>query len=78
MSVDDMFCYSVATVVQNADISDFEEKEIRCLAVENPLLIKEMSNWHGKLKRKTPEQNDLGMDKNRAMYIFRSGEWRSI
>lgn len=78
MSLWDIQAISVGYVVSTAIVDDFGEEEIRCLNPRNPLPIKKLNNWDGILEPKEPIQGDIGMNKNREIFHFRNGIWKSI
>jgi hypothetical protein len=69
----DEFSFSVYITMlrQNADISDFEENEIRVLSPR----LNDDGKWSGFLNQKPPRQLDLGIDSDRNLYWYHNNEW---
>lgn len=78
MDVSTAFYTCWGVMVLKADVSDFEDGEIRCISPLNPPIITEVETWDGILKVKQPVQMDLGMNKNREVFCFVNDKWEPI
>ncbi len=78
MSVSDYFVMCNVLVVSLADVSDFEENEIRTLAQKNPTTLETIGEWDGILEKREPRERDLGMNKERKVFCFVNNKWKAI
>ena len=75
----DLFCYMAGIATELADVSNFEEGEIRCLNTKNPPTPDNIKNWDGILEPKKPEHADIGINKEREIFWYSSdGKWINI
>lgn len=74
----DIWTYAVAMYSMLADVSNLKEGEIVGLNPKNPVAMKDIEQWDKVLEPKEPEQNDLGIDKDRKLYWYRWNKWTHI
>lgn len=76
LTSDEYFQLCWALMVANADVSDFKEDEIRCLAPLNPVPLPEFDSWDRKLKSVEPKQMDIGINNKRETFIYANNNWK--
>jgi len=80
MDASELFYHGLSLTVHLADVSEFNEDEVKCVSPLNPVAVAalEQGKWDGKLQDKKPINGDFGINKKKEIFCYVRNEWKPI